>query len=84
MQVELAPHAAKTALGHSPFSIDFLKRADLFEAWGNVRMMHEAEKRGMPYLFRLRKSSTVKALREEVFYGSDRTSAGQEWQGVEE
>ncbi len=51
--------------------------------WGNERVMHEAEKRGMPYLFKLRKSATVKTLLEEAMYRDDWTSCGQGWQGVE-
>jgi hypothetical protein len=29
--------------------------------WGKEGVIHEAEKRGMPYLFKLRKNTTVKA-----------------------
>jgi hypothetical protein len=52
--------------------------------WGNERVIHEAEKRGMPYLFKLRKNATVKALLEGALYRSDWTACGQGWQGVEE
>ena len=52
--------------------------------WGNERVIHEAEKRGMAYLFKLRKSVLVKALMEEAMYRSDWTPCGQGWQGVEE
>ena len=52
--------------------------------WGNEGVMQEAEKRGMPYLFKLRKSVKVKALMEEAFYRRDWMEAGQGWQGVEE
>lgn len=50
---------------------------------GNERVMHEAEKRRMPYLFKLRKSATVKAIMEEVFYHDDWSDCGKGWQGVE-
>ncbi len=52
--------------------------------WGNERVIHEAEKRGMPYLFKLRKSVLVKAVLEEALYRSDWTACGQGWQAVEE
>lgn len=51
--------------------------------WGNERVMHEAERRRMPYLFKLRKSATVKALLEEAMYRDDWRGCGQGWQGVE-
>jgi len=52
--------------------------------WGNEKVISEAEKRGLPYLFKLRKSAKVKTLIEEAFYRTDWRAGGQDWQGVEE
>jgi len=53
-------------------------------AFGNERDMNDAEARGLPYLFKLRQTSKVKRLIEQVFARADWVPAGQGWQGVEE
>ncbi len=53
-------------------------------AFGNEGTMKEAEDRNMPYLFKLRQTSKVKRLVEQVFDRGDWTDAGQGWQGVED
>jgi len=52
--------------------------------WGNEAVMVAAEKRGLPYLFKLKRSQKVKALLEELIYRSGWVPAGQGWEGVEE
>ena len=51
--------------------------------WGAEAVMKEAEQRGLPYLFKLRRSKRVKALLAEAFYYSNWAPAGDGWQGVE-
>jgi hypothetical protein len=51
--------------------------------FGNEGTMKEAEERGLPYLFKLRRTSKVKDLIEEVFDRPDWIFAGQGWEGVE-
>jgi len=51
--------------------------------FGNEGTMLEAEKRGQPYLFKLRQTKKVKGLIERLFDNSDWIEAGQGWQGVE-
>lgn len=51
--------------------------------FGTEREMHNAESRSLPYLFKLRQTSKVKALITQVFNRSDWAPAGQGWQGVE-
>ena len=53
-------------------------------SYGNERDMNDAETRGVPYLFKLRQTSKVKALIETLFARSDWTEAGQGWEGIEE
>jgi hypothetical protein len=52
--------------------------------YGTERDMHDAEIRGVPYLFKLRQTSKVKALIRQVFCRNDWDSAGQRWEGVED
>lgn len=52
-------------------------------AWGTERTMNEAESRGLPYLFKLRKSEGVVRLLKEVSRRSDWQFAGGGWRGVE-
>ncbi len=52
--------------------------------WGNEGAMCEAEKRGLDYLFKLRRTAKVKALVEESLYRKDWAPAGQGWEGVED
>lgn len=53
-------------------------------AFGNERMMQEAEKRGLHYLFKLRQSPNVKRLISRAFGRTDWESAGQGWEGIDE
>jgi len=46
--------------------------------------MREAERRGLPYLFKLRLTSNVKRLIKKTFSKNDWTDAGQGWQGRED
>jgi hypothetical protein len=48
------------------------------------RDMTEAERRGMPYLFKLRQTGKVKTLIRQVFGRGDWESAGQGWEGLED
>jgi hypothetical protein len=52
--------------------------------YGTERDMHDAEMRGVAYLFKLRQTSKVKALIQQVFCRSDWEPAGQRWEGVED
>ena len=45
--------------------------------------MREAERRGLPYLFKLRLTANVKKLIKKTFSKDDWTNAGQGWQGRE-
>jgi hypothetical protein len=45
--------------------------------------MKEAEKRGLPYVLKLKKSGKVKVLIKEVFFCRQWVEAGQGWEGVE-
>ena len=51
--------------------------------FGNEGTMLAAERRGQPYLFKLRQTKKVKRLIEQLFDRDDWTDAGQGWQGVE-
>jgi hypothetical protein len=57
-----------------------LIRGDL--AWGTERMMEECEKRGLPYLFKLKQTTKVKRHIERLFGREDWVAAGGGWQGV--
>jgi hypothetical protein len=51
--------------------------------WGTDGVMHEAEQRGLPYLFKLRATRNVKRLIERLMLDSDWAQAGQGWEGKE-
>ncbi|MBA3975029.1 MAG: hypothetical protein C0504_12535 [Candidatus Solibacter sp.] len=51
-------------------------------SWGTERMMEECRKRGLPYLFKVRRTTKVKRHLEELFGRQDWTEAGQGWQGL--
>lgn len=51
--------------------------------FGNERDMRDAQKRSMPYLFKLRQTSNVKRLIERLFSRGDWVDAGQGWEGIE-
>ncbi|HEO71302.1 MAG TPA: transposase [Candidatus Hydrogenedentes bacterium] len=52
--------------------------------YGNERDMRDAEMRDVAYLFKLRQTSKVKKLIQQVFCRNDWQRAGQRWEGVEE
>ena len=52
-------------------------------AYGNERDMAEAESRGLAFVFKLRQTSKVKRLIEDVFLREDWVEAGKGWEGVE-
>lgn len=52
--------------------------------WGNENVMAEAERRELPYVFKLRQSKNVKRLVEEIWTRRDWVPAGQGWEGVNE
>jgi len=49
--------------------------------WGNEAVMGEAERRGQPYLFKLRRRRGVKRVLERAMLESDWQNAGAGWQG---
>jgi hypothetical protein len=49
--------------------------------WGNEAVMCEAERRGQPYLFKLRLRRGVKRVLERAMRESDWQNAGAGWQG---
>jgi len=51
-------------------------------SWGNEAVLAEAERRGAPYLFKLRQSGGVKKLIERLFRSRHWTPAGQGWEGA--
>ena len=51
--------------------------------WGTERMMAAAEKRKIPYLFKLKQHPKVKQLIKQAFSREDWVPAGQGWKGVE-
>jgi len=53
-------------------------------AWGNEKVLCEAEKRGISYLFKLKQSTNIKRLICRAFQRSDWVAAGQGWEGIEE
>jgi Transposase DDE domain group 1 len=57
-----------------------LLRGDL--SWGTERMMHEAEQRELPYVFKLKKTSKVNRPIEKLWGRQDWVSAGAGWQGL--
>lgn len=52
-------------------------------AWGTDRMMKEAEEQEIPYLFKLKQTSNVKHLIQQLFSSEDWTTAGQGWMGMD-
>jgi hypothetical protein len=60
---------------HRPFLI----RGDV--GFGNEPVMHEAERRGQPYLFKLRLTKGVKRAVERAMREQDWQDAGARWQG---
>ena len=52
--------------------------------FGTGRDMHDAETRGIPYLFKLRQTGKVKTLIKQAFSRTDWMPAGQRWEGVED
>lgn len=52
-------------------------------AWGTDRMMREAEEQEIPYLFKLKQTSNVKHLIQQLFSSEDWTTAGQGWMGMD-
>jgi len=52
-------------------------------AFGNDRDMEDAELRTIHYLFKLRQTSKVKALIQQLFSRNDWIKAGQGWEGIE-
>jgi len=57
-----------------------LLRGDV--SWGTERMMEEAERRQLGYLFRLRKSGKVNRHIEKLWGRQDWVRAGAGWQGI--
>jgi hypothetical protein len=57
-----------------------LLRGDI--SWGTERMMQEAERRDLPYLFKLKKTSKVKRHIEKLWGRQDWVAAGAGWEGV--
>jgi DDE family transposase len=57
-----------------------LLRGDI--GWGTERMMQEAERRDLPYLFKLKKTSKVKRHIEKLWGWKDWVAAGAGWEGV--
>lgn len=51
--------------------------------FGNEATMKQAEDRAQPYLFKLRQTSKVKVLIDQLFSSADWVDAGQGWQGCE-
>jgi Transposase DDE domain group 1 len=52
--------------------------------FGTEAVMREAERRGLPYLFKLRLTANVRKLIKKTFSKDDWTNAGQGWQGRED
>lgn len=57
-----------------------LLRGDI--SWGTERMMQEAERRELPYLFKLKKTSKVNRHIEKLWGRNDWTAAGAGWEGL--
>jgi hypothetical protein len=49
--------------------------------FGTEAVMREAERRGLPYLFKLRLTANVKKLIQRAFFKDDWRDAGQGWEG---
>lgn len=52
-------------------------------SWGNEAVLAEAERRGAPYLFKLRQSVGVQKLIKRLFRSGDWVPGGQGWEGVQ-
>jgi Transposase DDE domain group 1 len=52
--------------------------------WGAEKVMAEAEKRGLGYVFKLKQSANVKKLIAKIFGKEEWAEAGQGWQGRED
>jgi hypothetical protein len=57
-----------------------LLRGDI--SWGSERMMQEAERRQLPYVFKLKKTSKVNRQIEKLWGREDGEVAGAGWQGL--
>ena len=57
-----------------------LLRGDI--SWGTERIMQEAERRQLPYLFKLKKTAKVKRHIEKLWGRQDWVAAGAGWEGV--
>jgi hypothetical protein len=57
-----------------------LLRGDV--SWGTERMMPEAERRALPYLFRLKKSGKVNRHIEKLWGRQDGVRAGAGWEAI--
>ena len=51
-------------------------------AWGNERAMEGAERRTIPFLFKLKQTANVKKLITKLFGNDEWVDAGQNWQGL--
>src|SRR3954447_12635993 len=57
-----------------------LLRGDI--SWGTERMMQEAERRSLPYLFKLKKTAKVNRHIEKLWGRQDWVAAGAGWEGL--
>ena len=57
-----------------------LLRGDI--SWGTERMMQEAERRELPYLFKLKKTARVNRHLEQLWGRQDWVAAGAGWEGL--
>jgi hypothetical protein len=57
-----------------------LLRGDI--SWGTERMMQEAERRALPYLFKLKKTTRVNRHIEQLWGRQDWVAAGAGWEGL--
>ncbi|HEX2238636.1 MAG TPA: transposase, partial [Gammaproteobacteria bacterium] len=57
-----------------------LLRGDI--SWGSERMMQQAEERGLPYLFKLKKTAKVNRHIEKLWGRSDWAAAGAGWEAL--
>jgi len=90
LEVEVASGKAHTAKHAAPGLWALLDRLGPTRAptllrgdndWGNEAVMCEAERRGQPYLFKLRLRRGVKRVLERAMRESDWLNAGAGWQG---
>ena len=51
--------------------------------WGNERAMEGAERRAIPYVFKLKQSLNVKRLIAKLFGNDQWVDAGEKWQGLD-